>query len=175
MKYFIEWNSEKSTELEVPSLRENKSSSIEFEGKVYEVQVQNIGENQVSLTIDGNPYDLETIPTPGEANSVRLAFKQRHYFLNIENEITALLNAQSEEEKASGPIELISSLPGSVRQVFRNVGDVVQKGEPILTLEAMKMENEIISEIDGTVDQIFVEPGQVVAAREKLGRIVPME
>ena len=55
-----------------------------------------------------------------------------------------------------------SPLPGSVIKVLVSVGQAVKKGETLLTLESMKMENAIMAEQDGTVKQIAVSAGQNV-------------
>lgn len=66
---------------------------------------------------------------------------------------------------------LKSSMPGRVVSVLAEVGQVVQKGEPVLVLEAMKMENEVKAPISGTVAEIFVQAGQAVDAGGQLARI----
>lgn len=58
--------------------------------------------------------------------------------------------------------EVKAPLPGMVREVFVKVGSKVRKGDPLLTLEAMKLENEIQSPTDGVVRGILVRPGQPV-------------
>ena len=55
-----------------------------------------------------------------------------------------------------------SPLPGSVIKVLVSEGQAVKKGDTLLTLESMKMENAIMAEQDGTVKQIAVTPGQNV-------------
>ena len=59
-------------------------------------------------------------------------------------------------------------MPGRVARILANLGDVVTTGQPLLTLEAMKMENQLRSPIDGTVVAIEIAEGQVVATGEKL-------
>ena len=55
-----------------------------------------------------------------------------------------------------------SPLPGSIVEIVAKVGDTVKNGQPILILEAMKMENEILAPKDGVIAQILVERGQFV-------------
>ena len=62
----------------------------------------------------------------------------------------------------SGAIKINSPMPGSIWKVLVNVGDVVKKGQPLLILEAMKMENEITAPADGKVVDIKVTKGQSV-------------
>ena len=69
--------------------------------------------------------------------------------------------ANSQEPTAKGQ-QVKSPLPGSVIKVLVSEGQAVKKGDTLLTLESMKMENAIMAEADGTVKQIAVTPGQNV-------------
>lgn len=62
----------------------------------------------------------------------------------------------------AGGVQVKSPLPGSVIKVVVKEGQAVKKGETLLTLESMKMENAIAAEQDGTVKQICVAAGQNV-------------
>ncbi len=59
---------------------------------------------------------------------------------------------------------LITQMPGKLVKIFKKVGDKVTKGETVLILEAMKMENEIKSGADGTIKNINVKEGQALEA-----------
>lgn len=59
-------------------------------------------------------------------------------------------------------IKVVAPLPGSVIQVVVTEGQAVKKGDVLLKLESMKMENPVLSEQDGTVKQILVAAGQNV-------------
>ncbi|MCZ6794632.1 MAG: acetyl-CoA carboxylase biotin carboxyl carrier protein subunit [Planctomycetota bacterium] len=72
-----------------------------------------------------------------------------------------------------GPMNLLSEIPGIVRRIFRRPGDAVEAGETILTLEAMKMENEIRAGASGRIASIHVSPGQKVSAGEVLAVVEP--
>jgi len=64
-----------------------------------------------------------------------------------------------------------TSMPGRIVRVMVEVGAVVSKGQPVVVVEAMKMENELKSPIAGTVTEIMVNAGQPVDAGVKLLRI----
>ena len=63
-------------------------------------------------------------------------------------------------------------MPGRVMSIKVKVGDVVKKGQEVVTLEAMKMENSLESDYDGTVKRIFVAEGDNIPAGEKMIEIV---
>ena len=70
-------------------------------------------------------------------------------------------------EKGEGQ-EITAPMPGNILKVNKQTGDKVAKNEPVVVLEAMKMENEIVSPVDGTVTSIMVSAGQFVDVSEIL-------
>ncbi|MFH1880321.1 MAG: biotin/lipoyl-containing protein [Bacillota bacterium] len=64
--------------------------------------------------------------------------------------------------------KVTSPMPGTILDVKCAAGKAVKKGDILLILEAMKMENEIVSPIDGTVKQIPVDKGASVSAGDVL-------
>lgn len=80
------------------------------------------------------------------------------------------------EEAQSAPIaqkkgegqEITAPMPGNILKVNKQAGDKVAKNEPVVVLEAMKMENEIVSPVDGTITSIMVLAGQFVDVSEIL-------
>jgi biotin carboxyl carrier protein len=70
-----------------------------------------------------------------------------------------------------GPIEVKATLPGLVLAVSTTVGAVVGEGDPLVTIEAMKMQNEVRAPRDGRVVHVAVAPGQRVAAGALLLRL----
>jgi len=57
---------------------------------------------------------------------------------------------------------VVSPLPGSIIKVAVTEGQAVKRGDLLLTLESMKMENQVLAEFDGTVTKIAVTAGQNV-------------
>jgi biotin carboxyl carrier protein len=70
---------------------------------------------------------------------------------------------------ASGTIA--TQMPGRIVRLLAKPGDSIKKGQPVLVIEAMKMENEMKSPVDGVLGEIFVSEGQTVEAGTKLVRI----
>lgn len=58
--------------------------------------------------------------------------------------------------------QIVSPMPGNILNVNVKVGDAVKKGQVLLILEAMKMENEIMAPKDGTVTSVNVQKGSTV-------------
>lgn len=74
--------------------------------------------------------------------------------------------APAASTKPGKPVQ--TPMPGKILQILVKPGDTVKFGQPIVLLEAMKMENSIPSTFDGIVNRIFIEEGQVVAADANL-------
>ncbi|HYN69562.1 MAG TPA: biotin carboxylase N-terminal domain-containing protein [Candidatus Eisenbacteria bacterium] len=72
-----------------------------------------------------------------------------------------------------GPAELVAPMPGAVIAVHRAVGDRVEAGDPVVTLEAMKMEHAVASAIDGTISEVGVRPGDQVTRGQSLATVEP--
>jgi biotin carboxyl carrier protein len=70
-----------------------------------------------------------------------------------------------------GPIEIRSTLPGLVVAVYVTDGAEVGEGDPLLTIEAMKMQNEVRAPRAGRIGQLAVGPGQPVASGVLLLRL----
>jgi len=82
-----------------------------------------------------------------------------------------LADAESAAERHDGPIEVRATLPGLVVAIGVEEGDEVASGATLLTIEAMKMQNEVRAPRAGRVAAIAVIAGQAVAAGASLLRI----
>lgn len=60
--------------------------------------------------------------------------------------------------------KVVAPMPGNILKVNVNKGDTVKRGQVLLVLEAMKMENEITAPADGKVTDVKVEKGQCISA-----------
>ena len=72
---------------------------------------------------------------------------------------------------AAGSIEVAAPMPGKILNVKAGVGTAVKKGDVILILEAMKIENDVVAPEDGTVASINVSAGDAVEAGDVLATL----
>ena len=82
-----------------------------------------------------------------------------------------LAEAESAAARRGGPVEVRATLPGLVVAVGVREGDEVAEGAPLLTIEAMKMQNEVRAPRAGRVVAVAIAPGQAIAAGTPLLRI----
>ena len=91
----------------------------------------------------------------------------------IEQVDTAPLEEKKRQESKKiinndGAKEVVSPIQGHVTNIKVKVGDKVQKGDVLLIIEAMKLENEVVSPFEGQVAEILVTKGQNVKAKEPI-------
>jgi acetyl-CoA/propionyl-CoA carboxylase biotin carboxyl carrier protein len=72
-----------------------------------------------------------------------------------------------------GPAELLAPMPGAVIAVHRAAGERVEAGDPVVTLEAMKMEHAVVAPVGGTVADLTVRPGDQVTRGQTLAIVEP--
>lgn len=82
-----------------------------------------------------------------------------------------LADAESTAAAHAGPIAVKATLPGLIVAVAVAVGDDVTEGASLMTIEAMKMQNEVRAPRAGRVIDVSVQPGQVVATGAPLLRL----
>jgi len=133
---------------------------INVNGKKYEVEVEEIFEGQAS---DVAGTTVSQIPTPAPA-------------AKPSTQAPAPSPAASEASAASNPdatgsIIIKSPMPGNIWEVKASPGDTVKKGDVILILEAMKMENEIMAPQEGKIVSIPVSKGSTVNAGDILATL----
>ncbi|MEY4709397.1 MAG: hypothetical protein RLZZ512_184 [Bacteroidota bacterium] len=97
------------------------------------------------------------------AKTVTLLYNNQKYVAKITEPMDELLKSMGLENAMVAKIsEVKAPMPGLVLDVLVTVGQTVEMGEKILTLEAMKMENAIKSPTAGTIASIHVSKGQAV-------------
>ena len=77
-------------------------------------------------------------------------------------------SAPVSQAPAAGGSELKSPIQGAVLSVAVKVGDTVTKGQTLLVVEAMKLENEIVSDQDGVISEVLISEGQTVNSGQVL-------
>jgi acetyl/propionyl-CoA carboxylase alpha subunit len=90
----------------------------------------------------------------------RVAVGERDFDIEVLTPVEAIESTAA--AAAVGPSRLSAPIPGKVVKVHVRVGDEVEAGQPLVVLEAMKMENELTAQQAGRVIAVHVEPGQII-------------
>lgn len=143
------------------------ADQITVDGKVVDVDYQQISANEISLLLDGRAYRCLLDRTPA-GNAIVLAGKR--YPFTVEDP-RALKNRKARGAGADGPFKINSSMPGRILRVIVSEGDEVAPGQGLLVVEAMKMQNEMKTPRAGRVKRIAVREGDTVNAGQLLAII----
>ncbi len=145
------------------------SYRIESEGCVHSGNARRLGEGVWSLvTSEGRQAEARIERTADGGMRVRIGAVTFEFDLLDELTARALLATGGRAVKKAKHVA--AAMPGRVLRVLVAAGDTVVAGQPLVVLEAMKMENEVKSPQDGVVSGVAVEAGQPVNAGEVLVR-----
>lgn len=140
---------------------------ISVNGKTYEVDFESVsGQPVYSLIVDGKSH--ESYVQPGD-DHWQVLLRGRLYPVTVEDEREKRLRAAAGGGVAeSGEFHLKAPMPGLVVTIPVAEGQVVKKGQVLLILESMKMQNELKAPRDGKINRIRVKPGESVEQRQTL-------
>jgi len=116
---------------------------------------------------------IEVSLEPHADGTLRAWFGSAVLAFDLVDELAALAQAGSAHRRTKKGNVVPAAMPGRVLRIVVGPGEVVTAGQPLLVLEAMKMENEVKSPRDGTVDSIAVAAGQAVSAGDVLVKLRP--
>lgn len=162
MKYYATVNG-RAHEVEL-SEREGRIEA-RVDGKTFELSCEAVDELGQLIVFSGGQSHAISIEGSEERVSVTLA----GYFYDIGLEDERERAAHAAERAAGKSGGLVNAvMPGVVVELLVQKGQAVEKGQPLLILSAMKMQNEIAAPQAGVVQELFVAPGQAVAAGARL-------
>jgi biotin carboxyl carrier protein len=144
---------------------------INLADREYVVDSSLTSDNCLSLLVNGKAFTVYFAEADGKS------------YFSIGGEQFCIQEAKSESVRASeadssavgeAPVAA-SPMPGKVVKILVKEGNQVEKGQGLVIVEAMKMENEIKSPVKGTVEKINFKPGDLVDAAQPILEIRPEE
>ena len=144
---------------------------ISVDGKVYEIDFETVsGQPVFSLIVDGRSH--ESFVYQGD-DDWQVLLRGRLYPVTVEDEREKRLRAAAGGGVAeTGEFHLRAPMPGLVVAIPVSEGQEIKKGQVILILESMKMQNELKAPRDGTIGRIRVKPGESVEQKQTLLSVV---
>jgi biotin carboxyl carrier protein len=148
------------------------------DGRTIRVEVRE-REGGYRLELDGKPMDVDLVATEdhfmslllgADSHEVGLETTPQGYRVHLAGECVNVVVSDREgrgtaaRPEASGPARLWAPMPGRIVRVLTEVGKIVEAGQGLVVVEAMKMENELRAPRGGKVVELRVGEGQAVEA-----------
>jgi len=125
-----------------------------------------------SLLIDGASYEIfaRRVIKPGEEKGqlYELFLNGQRFEVRVEDEREKLLAGAVGAARETGEAKVRAPMPGLVIGVPCEAGATVERGQTVVVLEAMKMENDLAAPIAGTIKEVKVSKGQTVSQGDVL-------
>lgn len=120
------------------------------------------GPSVFSLVRNGRSHRVLVLKEDRENGTVRLRIGAHTYTVQLEDDRSRLMHTLGLDKAATKVKEIKAPMPGMVLNILVKPGDTVKKNDPILVLEAMKMENMLKAPGDATVATVHAEKGKAV-------------
>ena len=158
---------------------------VTIDGQEFEADVQREGAagGQFTVTVGGQTLSIFVPDVLDPAGPEWMVIDNRPYEVTFDAELTRMrsysglhhIAVRDQNAPVSRPVSgdgrIKAPIPGLIGQILVQPGQAVEAGQPVLILEAMKMENEIRATRAGTVQSISVQLGQTVVLGELLAEI----
>jgi biotin carboxyl carrier protein len=134
-----------------------------IDGKFLAADIAPSGASSFHVLAGNRGYQMRLVSYNIETREFVVRVNGNLYHLQVKTPMDELLQKMGIDATASKKIDRITApMPGLVLQVSVAPGDLVKKGDNVLVLEAMKMENAIKSPADGKVKTVLATPGKAV-------------
>lgn len=138
-----------------------KPFKFTIHGNTYAVEVMSIEDNIARMEVNGTPYEIEIERKVRQTKTPKI--------VRAPQEPAKPEIARKEGGTAHA---ILAPLPGSIMALKVNPGDIIEKGQLLLIMEAMKMENQVLADRKGVIEKIHVGPGDIVLQGDKLIEII---
>ena len=155
----------------------NNLDTIEFspkentplEGEDFNVEIISKEDNTLRISSNGKKYEARLLSIDTEAKKISLKINGKRFLVELTDKYDDLLKSMGMGIGVVQKVnELKAPMPGVVFEIKVKIGDQILKDDPILILEAMKMENILKSPIDAVIKSILVEKGDTVEKNKVL-------
>lgn len=140
----------------------NGNVNIDKEKEILNILSLNNGKN-LHLLFNNHSYFIEILGFNKDSKTYSLGFDGKTFEVGIKDRFDQLLHSMGLDSIKSNKVnELKAPMPGLVLGIKTEIGKAVKKGDALLILEAMKMENVIKSPTDGIIKTINIVEKQAV-------------
>ena len=143
------------------------------EGKDFVLDLKEIKPGSFHILKDNKSFNVEVVKADYSEKTFTLSVNGNKYKLKVKDKFDELLHTLGLDTASSGKInEVRAPMPGMVLEIKIAPGGIVKKGDALIVLEAMKMENILKSPADGVVKEIMAKKGIAVEKNQVLIRFV---
>ena len=135
--------------------------AVTVDGRLHEVDAARIDEHTLSLIVD-KVWQRETVITRESGGGLGVLTSAVPVVVKLNGRLGG--RGQGSAGDRSRPQRIAAPMPGKVVRILVKVGDAVRTRQPVVVVEAMKMENELRADRDGTVAEIHIREGMSVDA-----------
>ena len=153
----------------------NNNASVEFspEGKTalngnissakFEIEIIQQHDKELLISRDGKKYIARLLAIDSENKTITIKIDGDRFEVKLTDEYDVLLQSLGMDAASTKKVnELKAPMPGVVVDIVVSVGDSVVKDDPLVVLEAMKMENMLKSPTDGVIKSVNINKGDTV-------------
>ncbi len=132
-------------------------------GATFSCDLLDSGNNRYHVIRENKSYEVEILDADLKAKTMLVKVNGRDYEVALSDRYDELLKSLGMDKALSTKVnEMKAPMPGLVLEIRVTEGQTIAKGEPIIVLEAMKMENILKSPADGVVKKILAKKGTAV-------------
>lgn len=140
-----------------------------LDGKSFNWDIIKTGQDTYHIIINHKSYSIVVDRVNPETNEYIIRVNGKKIPVSVKDKMSLLMEAMGIDLSSSKKInEVKAPMPGLVLRAMVSAGDQVKKGDTLLVLEAMKMENSIKSPGDAEIAAIHVQNGQAVEKNQTL-------
>jgi len=148
---------------------EKEKESLKINGVPLAWDIKKIGEDEFHILYQDRSYNAEIIKADYVEKSFTIKINGNTYQLAAQDRFDLLLEKLGMGKEVSQKLnDLKAPMPGLIMQILVSEGDTVKKGDNLLILEAMKMENIIKSAGEGTIKAVKIQKGERVEKNQVL-------
>ena len=152
--------------------RERNRLLVQLDGRIVEADAVEVAPSTYSILLNGQSFEVRVQPASQSSrnetgDSLRIHANGEEFSAQVLDP-RAWRGRRGGVLEAEGRQEITAPMPGKVVRVMAKVGDVVEVGQGLVVVEAMKMQNEIRAPKTGKVERLFVSEGQAVNSGEVL-------
>ena len=142
---------------------DQNDQSITVNGTVFQWDINKVSDGYFHILYQNKGYRAEIVKTDIASKTITVKINGRNYSVELKDKFDLLLEKMGMNKAATQKVNSIKApMPGLIIDLKIKTGDMVKQGDPLLILEAMKMENILKSPGDGVIKNMKVKKGDNV-------------